>query len=144
VKKSSNLDLVRSIYAAWERGDFHSIEWAHPEIEYVIADGPHPGTWRGISAVEETQREVLSAWASWRVDVQSYRKLDGERVFVLSRVTGRGATSGLQLEQKRAAVFHVRGERVIRHVVWWDRDRALADLGLEHEVNADSSSEDRD
>jgi ketosteroid isomerase-like protein len=136
VTASSNVDLVRSIYERWARGEFSPIEWADPEIEYVIADGPHPGTWRGISAVEETQREVLSAWASWRVDVQSYRKLDGERVFVLSRVTGRGATSGLQLEQKRAAVFHVRGERVIRHVVWWDRDRAVADLGLAPEVGA--------
>jgi ketosteroid isomerase-like protein len=136
VTASSNVDLVRSIYERWARGDFSPIEWADPEIEYVIADGPHPGTWRGISAVEETQREVLSAWASWRVDVESYRKLDGERVFVLSRVTGRGATSGLQLEQKRAAVFHVRGERVIRHVVWWDRDRALADLGLAPEGDA--------
>jgi ketosteroid isomerase-like protein len=133
---SPNVELVRSIYERWARGDFSPIEWADPEIEYVIADGPHPGTWRGISAVEETQREVLSAWASWHVDVESYRKLDGERVFVLSRVTGRGATSGLQLEQKRAAVFHVRGERVIRHVVWWDRDRALADLGLAPEGDA--------
>jgi hypothetical protein len=38
---SANLDLVRSIFAAWERGDFGSVEWAHPVIE---ATHPAPTT----------------------------------------------------------------------------------------------------
>jgi ketosteroid isomerase-like protein len=51
-----NVELVRSMFAAWKRGDFSSVEWAHPDIEYVIADGPAPGPgsgwpgWRRASA----------------------------------------------------------------------------------------------
>ena len=44
---SANVDLVRSIFADWERGEYRSIGWAHPEIENEIVGGPSPGTWRG-------------------------------------------------------------------------------------------------
>jgi ketosteroid isomerase-like protein len=37
---SANLDLVRSIFVAWERGDWSSGEWADPQIELAIMDGP--------------------------------------------------------------------------------------------------------
>jgi ketosteroid isomerase-like protein len=59
---SANLDLVRSIYAAWERGDWSSMEWADPEIELVAADGPAPSARTGAGGVAEGWRSFLSAW----------------------------------------------------------------------------------
>ncbi|HEY8639931.1 MAG TPA: nuclear transport factor 2 family protein [Solirubrobacterales bacterium] len=139
---SANLDLVRSIYAAWERGDYSSGEWAHPEIEWVSADGPSPGSWTGPAGMAEGWRDWLSAWEEFRIKVEEYRELDDERVLVLPRVSGRGKSSGLELGQmwtKGAALFHIREGKVTRFVFYWDRERALADLGLAPEAGSPSS-----
>lgn len=34
-----NVDVVRSISAPWEQGDFSSVVWAHPEIEFETPTG---------------------------------------------------------------------------------------------------------
>jgi ketosteroid isomerase-like protein len=136
-----NVDLVRSIRAAHDRGDFGSAEWAHPEIELVIVDGPAPGSWKGLSGLAEGWRGFLSAWEDFRGDAEEYRELDGERVLVLSRRTGRGKTSGLELGQMRsegADVYYIRDGKVTKVIFYFDRERALADLGLsEQDAHAD-------
>ena len=119
--------------AAKERGDFRSADWAEPEIEFVIADGPSPGTWTGLSGLAEGHRAWLSAWEGFRSEAQEFRELDDERVFVLSQYSGRGKTSGLELGQMRAkgaGVAQIRDGKVTRLVWYTNRDRALADLGL--------------
>jgi ketosteroid isomerase-like protein len=131
---SENLGLVRSIYAAWERGDFTSGEWAHPEIEFVMADGPDPGSWTGIAAVGGWLRERLSDIEDYRIHVDAYRELEDGRVLVLVRASGRWKTSGLELQRMRTEgvnLFHVSDGKVTRWVRYLDRERALADLGLE-------------
>jgi ketosteroid isomerase-like protein len=130
---SANVELVRSIYAKWERGDFSSVEWAHPEIEYVTADGPSPSTVTGVAGMAGATRDWMTVWHQWRVEGDEYRELDGERVLVLVRYGGRGRTSGMEIAQVRttgATLFRVSGDKVTRLVFYLDRDRALADLGL--------------
>jgi ketosteroid isomerase-like protein len=131
---SPNLDLVRSIYAEWERGDFSSAEWAHPDIEYVWADGPAPGSWTGLAGMAEAARGMFNAWSEYRVEALEYRELADDRVLVFTRMSGRGRASGLELEQigdQGAELFEMHAGKVARIVVYFDRNRVLSDLGLE-------------
>jgi ketosteroid isomerase-like protein len=128
------LDIVRSIYADWERGDFSSAAWADPEIEFAFAGGPEPGSWRGLAGMAEGYREWLSAWEGFRAEPEEYLVLDGERILVLVRNSGRGRMSGLELEERSVAnLFQLRRGKVIRVIVYLDRALAFADLGLSPE-----------
>jgi len=133
-----NVKLVRWIYAAWARGDWSSVEWASPDIEWVSADGPSAGTQRGVAAMVEAWRDWLSAWRDFRIAMDELLELDDERILALVEATGQGKSSGLELgpmRQKAASLFHIRKGKVTRFVFWWDRERALADLGLASERN---------
>ena len=130
---STNVKLVRSVYEAWERGEFGSAQWADPEIEFIFADGPHPGTWTGLEGMARAQRDFLASWAQWRIEAEEYRVLDEQRVLVFARMSGRGKASGLELAQMQnsgATLFHLRRGSVTRLALYWDRQAALTDLGL--------------
>jgi ketosteroid isomerase-like protein len=130
---SANLALVRSICADWERGDYRSSEWAHPQIELVLADLPTAGSWTGVTAVVEAWGDFLDAWDGHHIEVEEYRELDDDRVLTLGAFRARGKASGVDLEQVRtngANLFHLRDRKVTKLVVYFDRGHALADLGL--------------
>jgi hypothetical protein len=124
---SANLELVRGIRGAWDRGEFAAVDWAHPQLEFVIADGPTPGTWTG-------------GWEDWRATASDYRELDGSRVLVLVELSGRSRASGLDIARsgkgQGANVFHLREGKVTRFVLYLERDRALTDLGFAAEADA--------
>jgi ketosteroid isomerase-like protein len=127
---SENLDVVRSISAAWEHGDYSSVEWADPEIDFVIADGPEPGHSAGAAGLAPDLLDFQDAWEDYHSEPVEYRELDGERVLVLTYATGRGKSSGLEIGQERANLFHLRGGKVTKLVAYWNREHAFADLGL--------------
>jgi ketosteroid isomerase-like protein len=132
---SANLDLVRSIFATWERGDFFSSgEWADPEIELVQADGPEPSRATGLADMAAAWGKRLNTFADVRVEAEEYRELDDTQVLVLVRARGIAKTSGIDLDQiggeRTALLVSLRDGKVTRLAAYFDRDRALADLGL--------------
>ena len=127
---SANLDLVRSIYADWERGDFSKVEWADPELSFVFADGPLPGEWRGVGIAATIWSNFLATMNDYRAEIEALRDMEDGRVLVLVRGHGRGRTSGAAVDDRSANIFEVRGRKVVKLTIYAGRDRALADLGL--------------
>jgi len=129
-----NLDLVRAIYADWERGDFSRADWADREMEFVFADGPEPASGRGPAAMWVAWRDVLSAWRDHRVVAEECRELDDGSILTLTAFSARGRSSGIELTQvlaRGASLMEMREGKVTKLVLYWERDHALADLGLE-------------
>jgi ketosteroid isomerase-like protein len=130
---SGNVDLVRSIYAGWERGDFSSSAWASPDIEFVYADGPEPGSSTGLVGMKERWGDYLGAWDDYRFEVDEYRELDENRVLVLIRRSGRGKSSGMAIQTKGAHLFNIDDGKVTGLALYWNREGAFADLGFSPE-----------
>jgi ketosteroid isomerase-like protein len=130
---SANLELVRSIFADWERGDFRRVDWADSEIELVRPEASDGAVLKGQAATSEGWRNWRSAWDDYHAKADEYRVIDDERVLVLGRMSGRGRMSGAMGETKTANLFHIRAGKVTRLVFYQDRDRAFADLGLPDE-----------
>jgi hypothetical protein len=129
-----NVELVRAICAAWERGNFGETYWADPAIECrFIGDTPGAGSSKGLDGMANAWRDWLSAWRDFSVEADEYRELDDDRVLVLVRFAGRGKTSGIEVGQVwnlGASVFQIRSGRVTQLRLYTDFQRAFADLGL--------------
>jgi ketosteroid isomerase-like protein len=132
---SDNVEFVRSIYTHWERGQFDLLGWAHAEIEFVVADGPRPRRLRGLRAMLQHWRDFLTAWNRGGVVVDEYRQLSDRRVLVLLHF-GQGRARATDAEDRQrgqtgAQILDVREGTITRLVTYFDRERALDELGLE-------------
>lgn len=130
---SAHLELVRSIYSEWETGDYRSSDWADPDIEVVFVEPFDLGTWRGLDGMREGWRRYLGTWDEFRTGVDEYVEVDDERVLVLNHFSGRGKVSGLEVSSvhaKGASLFHVRNGKVVKLVLYGNREGALKDAGL--------------
>jgi ketosteroid isomerase-like protein len=139
---SANVELVRSIFAAWEQGDLGSVAWADPEIEFVFADGPEPGSYSGVASMQVVFRSWLNAFAGFRLWADDVIELDDERVLALTNAGGHGRTSGADLELARsnaAHLFQLRAGKVVRLAVYFERNHAFANLGVVRDADAPGS-----
>jgi ketosteroid isomerase-like protein len=110
---SENLDLVRSIFADWERGDFGG------ERRYA-----------GLDGLRAFMLDWTALWITYRIEPEETIDL-GQRVLGLNRDRGRRVGSTQQVERRLAALWTIRGGKIDRLDAYPDRADALKAVGLE-------------
>ena len=124
---STNADLIRPIYDSWGRGEWRERPAVYDEeMEWGWSD-EFPGlagVFRDTTDPNPRLRAWLSEWEHWRARADDYVEI-GDYVVVLATYTGRGRTSGVEIEQEGAHVFRIRDGRVVRLEIFADRQKAL-------------------
>jgi ketosteroid isomerase-like protein len=126
-----NVEIVRRVYAEWERGSFRTTEAFDPEVHVIwvnqiFVTGSET---RGIDALGRAMQEFLSAWEDATATAGEF--LDGgEHVVVENVWRARGKTSGIEVEAPLWSVWTLVGGRATRVVHHDDRAQALEAAGL--------------
>ena len=128
-----NVEIVRSGWDAWTRGDIDGIfEAWDPE---VVWDLTHFRDWpdriyRGHEGVRRFLSDWLELWDAYEVGVDAILAAPGDRVVALAWQRGKGRESGLPMEMEWAQIATIRGGRVTRVENFDKREEALEAAGL--------------
>lgn len=131
-----NVQLLRDGLEAFSRGDLNeSLERMHPDIEWHVVfrlpDLPLPKeVYRGREEVEALWTQFRSAWDEMTVRLEEVLYVDDERVVARARFRGRGAGSGIELDQVVFYAFRIWDEKLAYCHAFDDESSARADLGL--------------
>ena len=125
-----NVEIVRTIVARWAEGDYSSVAWADPDIEFNAVSHVFADT-RGVEALGRWWGDFLAAFERLATVPEEFIDVDDDRVLVLIRFDGRARSSGISADDFRGGqLFTLRAGRVVRLVTFTDRGKALEAAGL--------------
>jgi ketosteroid isomerase-like protein len=123
-----NVEIVRSILSNWKRGDYSSVDWADPDIEFIA---PPDIETRGLHEMARRWREFLEAWDHFATMPERFIDAGDDRVLALVRFEGRGRASGTPTTNfSGGQLFTMRGGKVMRLVLYSTRADALEAAGM--------------
>ena len=123
-----NVELVRRLLWAFENDaeSFKSMVAAE-HVWFPFEDNHSPNY--GIDGAMRTRSEWLDAWDEVHSDLEEVVD-EGENVVASVRVTGRGKTSGANVDVRIYFHFKVRGGKVVYTFEYQDKAEALEAAGL--------------
>jgi ketosteroid isomerase-like protein len=126
-----NVEVVRSLYAAWERGDFAAeMDSYDPAVELVIDYGPDRFTASGADEMRRVWREQLTLWESWSTGPIEQLIEHGDHVVVAHSLRAR-SKRGISVDMQDAgAAFTFRDGRIVWVFATDQMRKALEAVGL--------------
>jgi ketosteroid isomerase-like protein len=129
--ESKHRQLLQRLVAAWNDSDVEAfVMLFEPDCEVVFPpDVPEPGPFHGHAELRQWVRTFLSAWDTHHAEIVEIVEAADTVVAVLHQV-GRGAGSGIEMDETDANVFAIRSGRIARWQNFDERGDALAAAGL--------------
>ena len=130
---TSNLDLVKSAFDAWNRGDIEAFaDHTAEDVAWLEVSGrPEGGTSErlGRDRMRKSLESLFEAWESYRLEPEQIHDL-GDRVLAVVRERARGRTSGVEVDSLWGYLITVHAGQIQRIEAYRDPDRALEIAGL--------------
>ena len=128
-----NVDIVRRVTEAFNGGDIERIlEVLHPDFETSVPPefSAEPDTYSGHEGIRRYFESFNEAMADVHFHQEGFRDV-GPYVVVSLRLTARGRTTGIAVEQRLAQVWTVREGKPVQVRNFASMAQALRAAGLE-------------
>jgi ketosteroid isomerase-like protein len=127
-----NVEVVRRAWTAFNSGDLDAfLEGVAEDAEFEEDPAfPEAGVFRGREEIAGYIRSFQEQMRDHRFEIDEIRDL-GDRVLALLHETARGASSGIEVDQRPAFLYEFRATQIARVRAYLDRAAALKAVGLE-------------
>ena len=122
-----NIQRVNDLLAAYMRGDEDEVrDSIDPRAEIYGAPGlVNAGTYYGDEGFQQWIGQWTEAWAEERFELGEFVEVDESVLVVPAHITGRGASSGVEIDHVFGWLFEWREGRATRFHVYLTVDDAL-------------------
>ena len=127
------MEIVRRVYADWQRGNLGAaMQLFDPEIvfESFMPDSQEWIVAHGVEEIEAFTREFLTQTRDYRMTGEEFRAVGNDKVFVAGRQATIGRQSGVPIDGPAFWVWTFRGGKVVRLLFETRRQKALEAAGL--------------
>jgi ketosteroid isomerase-like protein len=126
-----NVEAVRSIFAAWGRGELNvGADRLDEHVVFVVRpEFPAFGACLGPQAIEAFMRDFVAQWEWTTFEAERIRPV-GDTIIVDVVQRGKGRASGVEAELRFFMLFTFRGRKVVRYETVMHEHEALEAVGL--------------